>query len=169
MSMHVLIIASMAGTAESAASIARQLGAVISVASSRGEGLAVLRRMQFDVIVVEESLVESDSEWADRIWQNASNAMPVVVNFARSGRLRLAREVGAALARRASDKTLARRAATDEIANDLKSPLTGLLLHSELALRDPSMPLALQPKLLHLVELAGAIRMRLGPRAPVAV
>jgi hypothetical protein len=90
--------------------------------------------------------------------------MPVQVNFAISGCSRLGREVKAALLRRDGEQAVARRAAVTEIENDLKSAVTGLLLESQLALREPAIPAALEPKLRHLVELAGALRERLrGP------
>ena len=56
---------------------------------------------------------------------------------------------------------IARRAATAEIENDLRTSVTGLLLESELALREPAIPPSLAPKLRHLVELAGDLRDRL--------
>ena len=71
------------------------------------------------------------------------------------------REVKAALRRRDGDQAVARRVAVTELENDLKSSVTGLLLESELALREPSIPATLEPKLRHLVELAAALRQRL--------
>jgi hypothetical protein len=133
----------------------------VEVASNRRAGLAALRRAEFGVVVVEESLAESDPEWAEQVWELAGLAMPVQVNFAISGCARLGREVKAALLRKDGEKAVARRAAVKEIENDLKSTVTGLLLESELALREPAIPAALEPKLRHLVELAGALRERL--------
>jgi hypothetical protein len=73
----------------------------------------------------------------------------------------LGREIRAALARRDGEQSVARRAVASEIENELKSSLTGLLLQSELALREPAVPASLEPKLRHMVELAGQIRDRL--------
>jgi len=47
--------------------------------------------------------------------------------------------------------------------------VTGLLLESQLALREPAIPASLEPKLRHLVELAGALRERLRGPAGIGV
>jgi len=151
----------MDGAENCAMAIADRVGSNVEVASNRRAGLAALRRSEFGVVVVEESLAESDPEWAEQVWELAGLAMPVQVNFAISGCARLGREVKAALLRKDGEQAVARRAAVKEIENDLKSTVTGLLLESELALREPAIPAALEPKLRHLVELAGALRERL--------
>ena len=133
----------------------------MEIAATRRAGLAALRRSEFGVVVVEESLAEADPEWADQVWGLAGMAMPVQVDFAISGCARLGREVKAALQRRDGEQAVARRAAVTEIENDLKSAVTGLLLESELALHEPAIPATLEPKLRHLVELAAALRERL--------
>jgi len=165
MSGNILIISTMQGMEQCAASISQETKTEIQVATTRRAGLAALRRAEFSVVVVEEGLAEGDPEWADQVWNNASMAMPLQLNFGISGCARLSREIRAALARRIADKNLARKAAAFDIANELKSPITGLLLESELALRDPGVTPALAPKLRHLVELAGAIRERLRDEA----
>ena len=164
MSRDVLIISTMEGAEHCAQWIAGEVRSNVEVASNRRAGLAALRRAEFGVVVVEESLAEADPEWADQVWNLAGLAMPVQVNFAISGCARLSREVKAALLRRDGEQAVARRAATTEIENDLKSAVTGLLLESQLALDEPAVPASLEPKLRHLVELAGALRERLrGP------
>ncbi len=161
MTKNVLIIATIEGVENCAQAIAEQLGTRVEVASTRRMGLMALRRSEFEVVVIEESLVEGDAVWADMVWEQAGLAMPVQVNFAISGAARLVREVRAALARRDGEYALARRAAAVEIENELKSSVTGLLLESELALREPKGSATLEPKLRHLVELAGSLRERL--------
>jgi hypothetical protein len=161
MTNDVLIITTMEGADHCAGWIAEQIGAAVEVAPTRRAGLVALRRSQFGVVVVEESLAESDPEWADQVWQSAGLAMPVQVNFAISGCARLGREVKAALSRRQGEHAVARLAAATELENDLKSAVTGLLLESQLALGEPSIPSALEPRLRHLVELAGTLRERL--------
>jgi hypothetical protein len=164
-SNDVLIISTMDGAENCAQVIAAQVGAKVEVAVNRRVGLAMLRQRSFGVVVVEESLAEADPEWADQVWEQAGLAMPVQLNFAIAGCARLGREVKAALLRRQGEQAVARRAAAWEIENDLKSTVTGLLLESELALREPEIPASLEPKLRHLVELAGALRERLRTEA----
>jgi hypothetical protein len=158
------MISTMEGAEHCAQWIAGDVGSKVEVAPNRRAGLAALRRAEFGVVVVEESLTEADPQWADLVWDLAGLAVPVQVNFAISGCARLSREVKAALMRRDSEQAVARRAAVTEVENNLKSAVTGLLLESQLALNEPAVPASLEPKLRHLVELAGALRERLrGP------
>ena len=166
MSRNVLIIAAIAGAENCGRAIAEQLQVQVEVATSRRTGLQALRLGQFGVVVVEESLTESDPLWADLVWKHAGLAMPVQVNFGISGSARLAREVKAALTRRDGEHAIARRAAAVEIENELKSSVTGLMLESELALHEASGSASinvprLDAKLRHLVVLAGTLRARL--------
>ena len=161
MNRKVLMVTTMAGAEGCAQAMAESLGVEVEVAASRKTGLASLRREGFAVVVVEESLAESDPEWADELWELAGLAMPLQVNFAISGCARLARVVKAAMTRRDGELAVAKREAVEALESELKSSVTGLLLESELALREPSISAALEPKLRHLVELAGAIRERL--------
>ena len=165
MSRNVLIIATIAGAENCGRVIAEQLALQIEVATTRRAGLQALRLGTYAVVVVEESLVEADPLWADLVWKHAGLAMPVQVNFGISGSARLAREVRAALLRRDSERVIARRAAAQEIENELKSSVTGLLLESELALREVSGSKSLDIKLRHLVELASTLRARLRANA----
>jgi hypothetical protein len=161
MDREVLIVSMTDGAESCARAIASQVGAQVEVAANRRLGLAMLRRRSYDVVVVEESMAEADPDWADQVWELAGLAMPVQVNFAIAGCARLAREVKAALQRRQGTQAVAMRAAVTAVENDLKSTVTGLLLESELALREPEIPPSLEPKLRLLVELAGVLKQRL--------
>ncbi len=161
----VLLIARIEGLENCARALEQQLGGLVQVAPGRQEGLSALRQRDFGVVVVEESLAESDPAWADQLWSQLGFAVPLQVNFAISGCARLGREVKAALSRRNSEQAIARRAVATELEDELKSSLTGLLLQSELALREPTVPTSLEPKLRHMVELAGTIRDRLRRKA----
>ena len=161
MTRDVLIISSMDGAENCARVTAAQVGVRVEVAADKIAAVAALRKSEYGVVVLEESLAERDPEWADQVWELAGLATPVQVNFAVSGCARLAREVRAALLRRAGEQAVARRAVVLEIENELKSTVTGLLLESELVLREPSIPASLEPRLRHMVELAGALRERL--------
>ncbi len=161
MNHTVLMITSIAGAENCAASLARQLGFTVAVASTRRAGLTALRRNEYSCIVVDDSIVESDPEGAELLWKHAGLAVPVQINFAISGSARLAREIRAALARREQEQGLAMRAAASSIESELKSTLTGLLLQSQLALAEASASPQLTVKLKMMVELAGDLRQRL--------
>ena len=117
---------------------------------------------------MEENLAEEDPAWADLVWHLAGAAVAVQVNFAIVSCVRLSREVRAALRRKEGERVSARRAVSSEIETDLKLSITDLLLESELALREPELPAALQPKLRRIVELAGALRERIDQRTAEA-
>ncbi len=161
---QVLIISAMEGALNCALAMEDKTGSTVEVAATRKAGLAALRGGDFAVVVVETNLAEADPQWADMVWELAGLAVPLQVNFAISGCARLAREVKAALSRRDGELALARKAVAAEIENELKSSVTGLLLESELALREMRTPATLEPKLRHLVELAGELRERLEVR-----
>jgi len=131
--MHpILIIADDASARAVADVLQREFDVAVEVVSTRRAGLAALRRGDY-------ALLE--------------------LNIALAGAPRILRQVRAALTRRAYDQAQAREAATIALHNELKSSLTGLLLESQLALREA------QPghsaKLRHLVELAGNLCDRL--------
>ena len=155
------MVTSMAGAENCAASLAGMLGQPVEIASSRKLGLSALRRRDYAMVIVDETIAEADPAGADLLWKHSGLAVPLQINFALLGCARLGREVKAALARREQERSLALRAATSTLENDLKSTVTGLLLQSELALAEPSVPPQLASKLKLMVELAGTLRRRL--------
>jgi hypothetical protein len=157
----VLMITAIPGAESCATSLAGALGVPVEIASSRKLGLSALRRRDYATVIVDESIAEADPAGTDLIWKHSGLAVPLQVNFALVGCARLGREVKAALARREHEQSLAMRAATSSLENDLKSTVTGLLLQSELALSEPSVPPQLASKLQLMVELAGTLRRRL--------
>ena len=157
----ILMITMMDGAENCARAIEQQVNGKVELATSRRAALLTLRREEFDIVVVEESLAESDPAWAQQVWELAGLAMPIEINLSTSGAARLAREIRAALARRDGEQAMARRVVAREIENELKTSVTGLLLESELALREPAGSAVLHSKLLHLVELASDLRERL--------
>jgi len=161
----ILIVSAAEGIERCATAVAQQLHLTVEIAGYRRAALAAVRRGEYSVILVDESLAESDPAWADLLAQNAGFALSMQINFATTGCARLVREVRSVLLRREHEMVLARQSAVATLQNELRSSVTGLLLQSELALREPSVPPALAPKLRHLVELAGVIREQLRPVA----
>jgi hypothetical protein len=160
-SQPVLMITAIAGAESCATSLASALGVPVEIASSRKHGLSALRRRDYATVIVDESIAEADPVGIDLIWKHSGLAVPLQINFALVGCARLGREVRAALARREQEESLAMKAATSNLENDLKSTVTGLLLQSELALAEPSVPPQLASKLQLMAELAGTLRRRL--------
>ena len=132
--MSILIVTGIEGARNCAAVVAAQLGMEVEVADGRKAALAALRRREFAAVVVDETMAECDPASAEAIWDHASLAIPLQINFALAGASRLIREIRAALHRREREQSLARRAAAAAIETELKSTVAGLLLHSQLAL-----------------------------------
>ena len=161
----VLMITGIIGAESCAATVGRQLGMQVELARNRRAALAVLRRREYGVVVLDDGLAEADPAGAEMLWEHSGLALPVQINFAISGADRVVREVRAALNRRAQEKALAIRAATCVMESELNSTVTGLLLHTQLALAEPALTPELSAKLRLVVELAGNLRNRLQPNA----
>lgn len=159
--MNILMVTGIEGAQNCADGLGAQLGVKVEVAQGRRAALAALRKNEYCALVVDESIAECDPASADAIWMHAGLAIPLQINFAVSGAARLVREIRAALQRRAREQALAGRAAAMAIEAELKETLAGLLLHSELAMKDEDVPAPVAHKLRTVVDLAGTLRERL--------
>jgi DNA-binding NtrC family response regulator len=158
--MSILIVTGIEGARNCASVVGAQLGMETEVAEGRKQALAALRRHEFSVVVVDETLAECDPAAAETIWDHAGLAIPLQINFALSGAARVIREIRAAMHRREREQALARRAAAAAIETELKSTVAGLLLHSQLALSG-EVPGPVADKLRVVADLAGNLRRQL--------
>ena len=164
--MNILIVSGIEGARNCAAVVATQLGMEVEVAEGRKSALGLLRRREFEAVVVDETMAECDPAAAEAIWEHAGLAIPLQINFALSGAARLIREIRAALHRREREQLLARRAAAAAIETELKATVAVLLLNSQLALSANEVPAAVADKLRVVADLAGSLRLQLaGPLA----
>jgi len=164
--MSILLVTGIEGARNCADVVQNQLGMTVEVAQGRRDALAVLRKGEFQALVIDETLAECDPAAADRICESAGLAIPLQINFAVSGAARLIREIRSALHRREREQAVARRAAAAAVEAELKSTLAGLLLHSQLALSGPEVPASIADRLRVVADLAGSLRQQLS--APVA-
>ena len=158
----LLMITSILGAENCAAALANQLGFSVEIVPNRKDGLARLRRHEYTIIVIDDAVAESDPEGAELLWKHAGLAVPLQINFAISGTARLVREVRAVLSRREQEQALAMRAAAVAVESELRDTVTGLILHSQLALAEPALSPELSAKLRTVADLAGNLRQRLG-------
>ena len=98
--MSILIVTGIEGARNCAAAVGTQLGMEVELADGRKPALVALRRREFSVVVVDETIAECDPSAAEAIWERAGLAIPLQINFALSGAARLVREIRAALHRR---------------------------------------------------------------------
>ena len=157
----VLIVTAMEGAQNCADSLARQLELTVDVAATRSQALSALRRREYSVVVVDDSLVEADASGADLLWKHSGLAFPMQFNFAISSGARLAREVRTAIGRRNQELALARRDAARALESELKSITTGLILQTELALSESALNPSLEEKLKLIADLAAKLRRQL--------
>ena len=172
MPQSILMITAIAGAENCAAVLSKQFGLTVETARSRKEGLTALRRREFAIIVIDQSLVEQAADGIDSLLKHAGLAIPLEINFAISGCGRVVREVRAALLRREREKDLALSAAASSIRSDLRDTVAGLLLQSQLALAEPGIPPPLSERLQLLLELAASLRQQLErpePPAPTSI
>lgn len=154
----VLLLASDAAGQPAADALRRSLDAEIQMLSSLRAGLSSLRLYDVSIVLLDETLAAAEPEAADRIYQ--VSAAPVLeLNLAISSAPRIVRQVRSALVRRTRDLALAQSAAAALLHSELNQTLSGILLESELALRQATP--AQQPKLRELVQLASHLRDRL--------
>ncbi len=159
--MSILMVTGIEGASNCAAAVGTQLGMEVEVAENRRTVLKALRRREFQVIVVDETIAECDPAAAEAIWAQAGLAIPLQINFALSGAARLIREIKSALHRRRREQAMAGRAAAAAIETELKSTIAGLLLNSELALKGGGVPAPVADRLRVVAELAGTLRQQL--------
>lgn len=163
--MGILIVTGIEGAANCATVVGKQLGAEVEVAEGRKTALALLRKKEFTVVVVDETLALCDPAAIEVIWEQSGLAIPLQINFAVSGAARLVREIRAALQRREREQALAHRAAAVAIEREMKTTIAGLLLHSQLALSAGEMSTQVAEKLRTVADLATNLRRQLNAPA----
>ncbi len=155
----ILLIAPESVAPPIAEALRHDLRAEVETTPSRRSALATLRRNEFALILIDESLATADSASADLLYQSAGGALIVELNLALSSAARVVRQARAALARRTQDLARAQAAAAATLHSELNTTLSGVLLESQLALREATPEQA--PRLRHLVQLASELRDRL--------
>ncbi|GAC1431353.1 MAG: hypothetical protein NVS1B11_12210 [Terriglobales bacterium] len=88
-------------------------------------------------------------------------ATPLYLNFAIGGIARVVRECRLALLRRKKEESNARLSAQQNLRNELKGPITALLLSCEIAMQSPGLPPGAELKLREMNELARNVRSKL--------
>lgn len=165
--MGILIVSGIEGIRSRTDVVAKQLRMDVDVTEGRRAALGALRHKEFDIVVVDESIAECDPAAADAIWERSGFAIPLQINFALSGTTRIIREIRAALHRREREQAVAARTARESIEVELRNTVSGLLLHSELALAQDGVPHAAVEKLRLVANLAGTLRELLSASSSV--
>ena len=155
----VLLIAPDPAAAPLADALRSGLPADVQVGAAGRDLLPVLRHEDFGLILFDENLAAADPVAAEALYAAAGIVPVLEMNFAICNVERVLREVRAALQRRKRNEEKARAAAASTLGNELNGSLTGLLLESQLALRNAGPELA--RALHHLIALAAEMREQL--------
>lgn len=158
---RVLVISALSGAQTCAAAILQQMGLDAEVVPGRREAVEALRTGVYAAVIVDDALAEGDPRGAEVLWKMAGLAIPMQVNFALTGTARLVRDLRAALARREQEQGAAQRAALRAVESELRNTISGLLLHTQLALRESPPSPQLEQRLRLMAELAGNLKQRL--------
>ena len=155
----ILLVAPEPAATAVAHALRRDLNTPVQIAVGGRSGLVAMRREEFTVIVLEENLAAAEPEATEALYTLATTVPVLEINFGLCGVERIVRQVRSALERRAADEAKARSAVSNSLVNELNASLAGLLLESQLAMRQAS-PEVL-PALQHLIHLASELRAQL--------
>lgn len=150
--VSVLLFAAEPLASEVAWALRQHVTPHVEIAANKILCSEALRRASFDLVLAEESVALVDPAAADVLYEAAGNAVIVEVNFGMMDAESVVRQTKSALRRRKRDLLVAESAARSAFQRELMVSLTGLLLESQLALRQADAHLA--PALNRLVGLA---------------
>lgn len=159
----ILLVTSSSRAKECAAALEQSAKRKVTVANSLSRALARLQENEYETLVIDESLVEMDDGAIDAMLNHAGMAMPIYVNLGLHRTERIVREVQAGLMRTYAERLGAKRSAVTELQSQLRGDVTGILLASELALRESSIPARVADRINSVHKLAEQIRSRLEP------
>ena len=157
----ILLITPSSRILECVQALKSALGQPVESATTLSVATAALRAQEFSVVVVDQFLLDADSDGSEQMLQHLGGAVPVYVNCAISGVERVVREVRTALNRRQREERILRRSAEKAVWNDLRETVTAMLLSCDLALTASEEPANAAEKIHSIHELANAIRLRL--------
>ena len=157
----ILLVTTSSRARECAAALEQGTGHKTHVASSVPQAVTKMQAAEFDGLAIDQSLLESDFRALDTLLNRCGIAVPLYVNLALHSNERVAREVQVALRRAEKERLMATRTAEQLLRNQLRSQVTGILLNSELALRQKSISPDVAEKVRSVRELAEKMRSQL--------
>ncbi|MGA2372902.1 MAG: hypothetical protein ACLPPV_22310 [Candidatus Korobacteraceae bacterium] len=157
----ILLVTTSSRAKECAAALEQGTGHKTNVASSVPQAVTKMQAAEFDGLAIDQSLLESDFRALDTLLNRCGIAVPLYVNLALHSNERVVREVQVALRRAEKEKLMATRTAEQVLRNQLRSQVTGILLNSELALRQKTISPDVAEKVRSVRELAEKMRSQL--------
>ncbi len=158
----ILLVSTSSRARDCAAALERGTGHKTQVATTVPHALIKLQEAEYDGLVIDQSLLESDFRALDSLLNRCGTAMPLYINLGLHGADRVVREVQVGLRRAETEKTVAMRSAEQVLSNQFRGQLTGILLKSEIALRQKSISPEVAENIKSVRELAEKMRTQLG-------
>jgi len=157
----ILLVTTSSRARECAAALEQGTGHKTDVANSVPQAVTKMQAAEYDGLAIDQSLLESDFRALDTLLNRCGIAIPLYVNLALHSTERVVREAQVALRRADKEKLMATRTAEQVLRNQLRNQVTGILLNSELALRQKSISADVAEKLRSVRELAEKMRSQL--------
>lgn len=158
----ILLVTTSARAKDCAAAIELGTGHKTHVVGTVLQALSRLQAAEYDALAVDQSLLESDLRALDTLLNRCGMAMPAYVNLALHSTERVVREMQVALRRFEGERFLAMQSAVKILGSQLRGNLTGILLNSDLALRERSISPDVADKVKSVRDLAEKMRTQLG-------
>ncbi len=162
----ILLVTASNRALECSTALTQDTGEQVLVAESLIRATTFLRVESYLAVVLDQNLLEARPQEAATTFEHLGSAIPVHVNFGISGMERLVRDVRAAVQRRQHEEVGAQQAAMGRLHGELNGTVTALLLSTELALEDRSLPPAAAEKLQSVYEIVKRLRQQLESTAP---
>lgn len=165
----IILVTASSRARECATAIEKKIQQKVQIATSLTKTVELLQSHEYDVVVFDESFQQVEIGGESMVTSHAGMAVPIYVNLALHGAERVALEVNRAVQRLVGERLAAMRAADNFLRNELRGEVTAILLHSELALREQSLPRNVAEKLRVMHDLAETMRCKLegGPAVQV--
>jgi CheY-like chemotaxis protein len=157
----ILLVTTSSRGRDYAAALERGTGHKTHVVSAAPQAVVKLETAEYDLLAIDQSLLEADLRAADTLLNRCGTAIPVYVNLSLHSPERIVREVQVSLRRAGEEKQVAERAAGTLLRSELRGEVTGILLNSELALRQTGLAPDLIERINSVRELAEKMRSRL--------
>lgn len=157
----ILLVTTSSRAKECAAALEQGTGHKTHLASSVPQAVSKLQAADYEGLAIDQSVLESDFRAFDTLLNRCGIAMPLHVNLALHSTERVVREVQVALRRAEKEKQVATRIAGQLLRNQLRGELTGILLNSDLALRQTAISPEVAEKLKSVKHLAEKMRAQL--------
>jgi hypothetical protein len=157
----ILLVTTSSRGKEYGAALERGTGHKMHLAGSVPQAASKLQAADYELLAIDQSLLEADFRALDTLLNRCGTAIPVYVNLSLHSADRIVREIQVALRRAQEEKSAAERVVEKLLSNALRSEVTGILLNSELALRHGGLEPETVEKINSVRELAERMRSRL--------